>query len=140
VTEGTKVGEVVTLQPCLGLTSLEGTVGRQACYVVAEDLLPGKINLGCSPALYARVWEDIDFIESFPVIAVESCEKACANKIIREEFGRSATSTLYVAEILKEAGISLEGKTHRDVEPTDCEPVQVVAKRIAAEVDRLLTA
>ncbi|MCC6443071.1 MAG: hypothetical protein IT210_06385 [Armatimonadetes bacterium] len=132
--------KAVTLQPCLGLNSLESTIGRQACYAVAEDMRPGKINLGCSPALYARVWEDIHFIEAFPVIAVESCEKACANKIIREEFGQTVTRTLYVQDILKEAGFLLEGKPRKEIEPIASEPVQIVARKIAEEVDRLLSA
>ena len=70
----------VCLQPCLGINRPASTVGRQACYLAHELLLtPERSDLGCAPALYAEVEEDVLFIQNDPVIAVESCEKRCAN-------------------------------------------------------------
>lgn len=94
----------VCLQPCLGLNRPASTVGRQACYLAHEELLtPEKSDLGCAPALYAEVEEDVDFIRDDPVIAVESCEKRCANHLVAEKGGQVAASVM-VPDVLRAAG------------------------------------
>ena len=74
------MADKVCLQPCLGLRK-EAVLGRQALYVVHEDLLPDQTVLGCGPALNANVQEDVDFINLYPVVAVEACELDCATKL-----------------------------------------------------------
>lgn len=150
--------EKVTLQPCLGLTPVETTVGRQACYLVAEELRAGKANLGCGPALNARVQEDLDFIEYYPIIAVEGCDRCCASRLVRK-FGQEPEVAVIVPEVLREAGISLAAEKGlvAEVDPyqvrcgagkpdptphleLDHLAVQAVAQRCVAELDRLLSA
>jgi uncharacterized metal-binding protein len=150
--------EKVTYQPCLGLTPVETTVGRQAGYLLAEELRPDQVALGCGPALNAGVQEDRDFIEHYPVITVEGCDRCCAALLVRK-FGIEPQVTLIVPEVLREAGICLaaekglaEGEDGYVVrcgqgrpDPTphlelDHPAVQAVAQRCAAEVDRLLAA
>ena len=75
------MAEKVCLQPCLGLRR-ESVLCRQAFYVVHEDLRPETTVLGCGPALNANVQEDVDFINMYPVLAAEACEKDCATKLV----------------------------------------------------------
>lgn len=152
------MAEKICYQPCLGVNPVETTVGRQAGYALAEELRPGQVALGCGPALNAMVQEDIDFITHYPVIAVEGCEKRCAQRLV-EKFEQKVAVSLVVPDVLREAGINLAAEkglapncveaetvnccagkpdptTHLDLtHPT----VQTVAKRAAEELDRLLT-
>jgi uncharacterized metal-binding protein len=125
----------VTLQPCLNQDKLS-VLARQACYVVHEDWRPEETALGCGPALNARVQEDMDFIQLFPVIAIESCPKDCATKLVAK-MGEKAAVTLRMPELLKELGIDANDIPEEHI---DCDnaAVQAVAKRLLAEVDRLL--
>lgn len=128
--------ERVCLQPCLGANTVETTIGRQACYLVHEQLREGKTDLGCAPALYAGVEEDVEFIMNDAVLAVESCDKGCANTLVRER-GGTVDATILVEDVLREANVSVEGlpREHLDL---DHPAVKAVAERIAEKVDELL--
>lgn len=125
----------VTLQPCLAQDKLS-VLARQACYVVHEDFRPDQTALGCGPALNARVQEDIDFIQLYPVIALESCAKDCATKLVAK-MGEKAAVTLRMPEVLAELSISEAAVPEDHIDCAD-PMVQMVAQRILAEVDRLL--
>lgn len=127
----------VCLQPCLGINRPSSTVGRQACYLAHEVLLtPERSDLGCAPALYAEVEEDVEFIRNDPVLAVESCEKRCANHLV-EEKGERAAATVMVEDVLRAAGIDPDTLPagHLDV---DHPAVQAVAAEITRVANTLL--
>jgi len=126
----------VCLQPCLGLRK-EAVLGRQALYVVHEDLRPEVTVLGCGPALNANVQEDVDFINMFPVLAVEACDKDCATRLVDKK-GKAAARTVRVAELAEAEKIDLSGLPEGENIPADHPAVQAVAARIAAMVDELL--
>ena len=127
----------VCLQPCLGINRPASTVGRQACYLAHEVLLtPERSDLGCAPALYAEVEEDVDFIRNDPVIAVESCEKRCANHLVEERGGKVAASVM-VQEVLRAAGFDPDTLPveHLDV---DHPAVKAVGEEICRVANKLL--
>jgi len=132
------MAEKVCLQPCLGLRK-EAVVGRQALYLVHEDLRPETTVLGCGPALNANVQEDVDFINMFPVLAVEACEKDCATRLVDKK-GKAASRTVRVTELAEQEGVDLSGLPEGENIPTEHPAVQAVAARIAAMVDELLNA
>jgi len=128
----------VCIQPCLGISTAASTVGRQAAYLAHERLLgPGNSDLGCAPALYAEVQEDVDFIREDYVVAVESCEKRCANHLVAEKHG-TVHATVMVEEVLQEAGISLEGESPEHLE-LDHPAVKAVADEIQRVSQQLLS-
>jgi uncharacterized metal-binding protein len=129
------MAEKVCLQPCLGLRK-EAVLGRQALYVVHEDHRPDSTVLGCGPALNANVQEDVDFINLYPVIAVESCELDCATRLV-DKRGQRATRTLRITDLARELNVELEALPEHHI---DCDhpAVQALAKRILQEVDALL--
>ncbi len=129
------VAQKVTLQPCLNQDKLS-VLARQACYVVHEEHRPDQTALGCGPALNAKVQEDIDFINLYPVIAIESCPKDCATKLVAK-MGSKAAVTMHMPEVLKELGIDAASIPEQHID-CDAPQVQAVAKRVLAEVDRLL--
>ena len=93
----------VCLQPCLGSTSAAATVGRQATYAALAEL-GQRADLGCAPALFAEVPEDVIFIQQDYVIAIESCDKLCANHLVTQK-GYAVHATVRVDEVLAAAGI-----------------------------------
>jgi uncharacterized metal-binding protein len=127
----------VCLQPCLGINKPASTVGRQACYLAHEVLLtPERSDLGCAPALYAEVEEDVEFIRNDPVIAVESCEKRCANHLV-EEKGEKVAVSVMVQDVLRAAGFDPDDLPveHLDV---DHPAVKAVAEEICRVANELL--
>jgi len=93
----------VCLQPCLGSASAAATVGRQATYAALAEL-GQRADLGCAPALFAEVPEDVIFIQQDYVIAIESCDKLCANHLVTQK-GYAVAATVRVDEVLAAAGI-----------------------------------
>ncbi len=130
------MAQFVCLQPCLGINHAAATIARQACYVVAEDLLPGQIHLGCAPALNAHVQEDIDFIISDFVICLEACEKNCAATLVKRE-GGNINLVLSVPQVLKEEGFEPEKESPVFFAP-EHPAVQALANRIADECRKAL--
>lgn len=129
----------VCIQPCLGISTPESTVGRQASYLAHEILLgPERSDLGCAPALYAEVQEDVDFILEDFVIAVESCDRGCANALVAEK-GGTVHATVTVDEVLAERGINAGDLPLEHMELDD-PAVRAVAEEIARVAGSLLAA
>lgn len=93
------MSKTVCIQPCLGVSENLTTIGRQASYLAHIQLGAQASHLGCAPALYAEVQEDVDFIMNDWVVAVEACEKCCANHLVAEKGGR-VHATIRVDELL----------------------------------------
>ena len=125
----------VCLQPCLGLKSNLTTIGRQGCYLAHQRLSPERADLGCAPALYAEVEEDVDFIRNDWVIAVESCEKGCANHLVAERGGQ-VHHTVRVDDLLAARGFDLPSLP-REHAPLDHPAVVAVAEEIIRVADEL---
>ena len=132
------MADKVCLQPCLGLRK-EAVLSRQAFYVVHEDLRTEQTVLGCGPALNANVQEDLDFIEMYPVMAVEACDLDCATKLVDKK-GRKVARTVRVPELAEELSIDLDSLPEGENIESDHPAVQAMAERIAEMVDELLGA
>jgi len=131
------MAEKVCLQPCLGLRR-ESVLCRQAFYVVHEDLRPETTVLGCGPALNANVQEDVDFINMYPVLAAEACEKDCATKLVAKK-GQRVARTVRIAELAAELGIVIAALPEHHID-ADHPAVQALARKFAEQVDALLAA
>jgi hypothetical protein len=127
----------VCLQPCLAIDSPLGEVARQACYLVHEQVLgPEKTDLGCLPALAAGVEEDVLFVRTEKVLAIEACEARCSG-ILAERNGGFAAATLFVGPVLEAAGIEI-GSLPRKHLPLDHPAVVAMANVIRATAEELL--
>jgi len=78
----------ICIQPCLGINENLTTIGRQGCYAAYLTLGPDRADLGCAPALYAEVEEDVQFVRNDWVIVIESCDKGCATHLVAEKNGQ----------------------------------------------------
>lgn len=125
----------VCIQPCLGLNESLTTIGRQAAYAAYLELGAERADLGCAPALYAEVQEDVDFIRSDWGIAVESCEKACANHLVAEKGGH-VHATVRVDEVLAAQSVDLPSlpRDHAPLEHPAVVAVSAEIVRVAGEL------
>ena len=76
------------------------------------------------------------FVDNFPTITVDGCEKKCAALGTARLSGTPAR-TLVVTEILKQKGIAPTTKL-RNLGPEEQVAVQAVAEEIAAAIDDIL--
>lgn len=125
----------ICLQPCLGINDHFSTIGRQACYLVCQRLGMERTNLGCAPALFANVKEDVDFILGDWVVAVESCPNRCAQRLVSSK-GGSIHALVRVDEVLHSLGFE-SGTLPREHAPLDHPAVVAVADAIVAAVRRI---
>ena len=122
------MSKMICIQPCLGIDSNLTTIGRQAAYAAYLELGSERAHLGCAPALYAEVQEDVDFILQDWVVAVESCEKQCANHLVCEKGGQ-VHATVRVDEVLAAQGFDL-ASLPREHAPLDHPAVQAISHQI----------
>jgi hypothetical protein len=125
----------VCLQPCLGINDNLTTIGRQGAYLAAQRLGSERADLGCAPALYANVQEDVDFLFNDWVVAVESCEQQCANHLVAEK-GGPVHATVRVDELLAGQGFDL-ASLPREHAPLDHPAVVAVADELLRVADEL---
>lgn len=125
----------VCLQPCLGINGNLTTIGRQACYLALQRLGSERADLGCAPALYANVQEDVDFLFSDWMIAVESCEKQCASHLVAEK-GGPVHVTVRVDCLLAGQGFDL-ASLPREHAPLDHPAVVAVADELIRVAEEL---
>jgi len=131
--DGVKVGIV----SCSGEDLCEGTISRLATYKVLEELRPAETVTICLPLFLAGDEQERAFARLQPTITVDGCAKLCAKRGTEAHSG-PVSAALVVTEMLEhEAELSGEKSTRRLTE-ADLRAVDVVAQRIADEVDSIL--
>jgi len=130
--------EKVCILPSSELTTVFGKIGRQASYIVCEDLKPGKIVLGCMPALFSNVREDVDFITQYPVITLEGHPMHHAAKLVKK-YSQVISAEIDIENLLKEADIEVSDSSPEKLGPNGEKAVKFLAEYTAKAVDKLLT-
>ena len=130
--------EKVGIISCSGEAIPEGTIARLATRRVLESLRPGKTVTLCLPLFLAGEEGERDFAKTHPTIAIDGCAKQCARWGTEKHSG-PVCGALVVSEILGTAAAGCS-RSSRRASRADTEAVAAVAEKIAAEVDRVLTA
>ena len=128
-------GKVAVL-PCTGIGQVVGTIARQAAYRVVEDLRPEATVLLCLPALVRGVQEDLDMVADCPVVVIEGCKERCASHALSTRGGRPA-AVVFIPEAMKGSSLKIRREARRSLTEAENAVVELVAGRVAAEVDRL---
>lgn len=129
--------EKVCILPSSELTTVFGKIGRQASYIVCENLCPGKIVLGCMPALFTDVEEDIDFITDFPVITLEGHPMHHAAKLVKK-YSQGVDAEIDIEELLKENNIGTLDSSPEKLGPNGKIAVNFLSKHVSNIVRDLL--
>ena len=72
----------VIIIPCSGIGRVFGSVGREAAYLVVDELRPEKTETVCLSLLVMGDEEARARVQAHPTIAIDGCPKACAQKNI----------------------------------------------------------
>jgi uncharacterized metal-binding protein len=123
---------------CSGESISEGTIARLATRRVLESLRPGKTVTLCLPLFLAGEEGERNFAKTHPTIAIDGCAKQCA-KWGTEKHSGPVSGALVVSEILGTAAADCS-RSARGTSKADADAVSAVAEKIAAEVDRVLSA
>ena len=122
--------EKICILPSSELTTVFGKIGRQASYVVCEDLLPGRIALGCMPALFSNVQEDVGFVKNYPVITIEGHTDHHAAKLLKKYSVKPAVE-IDVEKFLKDNSMDISDSSAERLGPNGEKAVESLAAYIA---------
>ncbi|HUY00219.1 MAG TPA: putative zinc-binding protein [Candidatus Deferrimicrobium sp.] len=127
----------VYILPCSGIGKVFGSIGREAAYIVVNELAKDKAALECLPLVVKGKKEVIQALKSNKVIVIDGCPMRCSYNDVTEAIGKVDAQFLST-DIVKE---------HRDLKPEqDIIPLgdntkklsQKLAEKIVQKVDELL--
>jgi uncharacterized metal-binding protein len=90
----------------------------------------------CLPLFLAGGEDERAFARVFPTIAVDGCNKKCAEAGTRK-FSGKPVATIVVSEVMKKYP-HLKAKSREKLEPQEMELATKVAEEIAKKVDEIL--
>ena len=120
---------------CSGESCVEGTLSRIATRLVLERLRPDNTVTICLPLFLSGEKGERMFAKQFPTIAVDGCEKKCAEKAI-EKYSGKPTRSIVVADLLCEWGVRVkELQSRRNLDEKGMNAASMIADEIASTID-----
>lgn len=99
--------KIVYIIPCSGIGKVFGSIGRDAAYLVVNELAKDKTSNECLPLIVKGKKEVIDKLKSNRVIVIDGCPLKCAYYDINEAIGKVDAQFL-VTDLIKK---------YRDIKP-----------------------
>ncbi|MGC9199238.1 MAG: putative zinc-binding protein [Acidobacteriaceae bacterium] len=94
-----KEGDVLVI-PCSGIGKVHGLIGREATYMVTDEMALGNAATLCLALLVKGDQEAVEAVKSHRCITIDGCAKACAQKNV-EISGGSVAKAFQVAEAFR---------------------------------------
>jgi len=130
------VTDKVGIVSCSGEDLPEGTISRIATRIVMEKLRPDDTVTICLPLFLAGSEDERAFAKVFPTIAVDGCDKKCA-EVGTNKYSGKPVATVVVSEIMKKYP-HLKVKSRDKLSAEEKELALKVAEEIATKVDEVL--
>ena len=127
--------ERVIIIPCSGIGKAFGSVGREAAYVVTEELRPGCTSTVCLSLLTLGDEEARRQVRNHPTITIDGCPTACA-RVNVEQTGASPAATFRVFDVFRRHK-ELRVRSVSDIGEAGEEMARILATDVAAKVDEL---
>lgn len=121
---------------CSGEDLPEGTISRVATRLVLEKLRPDETVTLCLPLFLAGGEDERTFARVFPTIAVDGCNKKCA-ELGTCKFSGKPVATIVVSEIMKKYP-KLNARSREKLDAEEMELAMKVAEEIGKKVDEVL--
>jgi len=121
---------------CSGEDLPEGTISRVATRLVLEKLRRDETVTLCLPLFLAGGEDERAFARVFPTIAVDGCNKKCAEAGTRK-FSGKPVATIVVSEVMKKYP-RLKAKSREKLNSEEMELAMKVAEEIVKKVDQVL--
>ncbi|UCD39473.1 MAG: hypothetical protein JSV87_03405 [Candidatus Bathyarchaeota archaeon] len=130
------IKDKVGIVSCSGEDLPEGTISRIATRIVMEKLRPADTVTICLPLFLAGSQDERAFARVFPTIAVDGCDKKCA-EVGTNKYSGKPVATIVVSEIMKKYP-HLKAKLREKLGAEERELALKVAEEIATKVDEVL--
>jgi len=125
----------VIIVPCSGIGKAFGSVGREAAYVVTEELRPGRTSTVCLSLLTLGDEEARRRVCQHPTITIDGCPTACARVNVEQAGGKPA-ATFRVFDVFRQHK-ELKVRRVSDIGEAGKAMARILAEEIAAKVDEL---
>lgn len=99
MTHKSKENDILVI-PCSGIGKVHGLIGREATYIVTDDLSPERTATLCLALLVKGDPEAVEAVQDHRCITIDGCAKACAQKNVEMAGGRVAKA-IQVAEAFR---------------------------------------
>ena len=127
--------ERVIIIPCSGIGKAFGSVGREAAYVVTEELRPGCTQTVCLSLLTLGDEEARRQVRNHPTITLDGCPTACA-RVNVEQAGAAPAAAFRVFDVFRRHK-ELRVRSVSDIGKAGEEMARILAEDVAAKVDEL---
>lgn len=127
----------VYILPCSGIGKVFGSIGREAAYIVVNELRKDSTKLSCLPLIVKGKRDLIEDIRKNHVITIDGCPLKCSFNDVFETVGTVDKSMLSTDAVKENRDI----KPEPDVFPIGKNAKQVArkfAEKLAEEVDEIL--
>jgi uncharacterized metal-binding protein len=125
----------VVIVPCSGIGKAFGSVGREAAYVVTEELRPGCTSTVCLSLLTMGDEETQRRVRQHPTITIDGCPTACARVNVEQAGGKPA-ATFRVFDVFRRHK-ELKVRRVSDIGEPGKAMARILAGEIAEKVDEL---
>ncbi|WXG39760.1 MAG: putative zinc-binding protein [Candidatus Freyarchaeum deiterrae] len=124
--------------PCSGVGKVFGTITREAAYKVVEQLRPEKTLITCLPLLVVGDDDARRLVQENLCIVINGCPTECAELAVKNAGGR-IVNKVNVTSVLKENRDLKPNQTAiRELDPKGKRLAEIMAQKIALEIDRIL--
>jgi len=127
--------ERVIIIPCSGIGKAFGSVGREAAYVVTEELRPGCTQTVCLSLLTLGDEEARRQVRNHPTITIDGCPTACA-RVNVEQAGAAPAAAFRVFDVFRRHK-ELRVRSVSDIGKAGEKMARILAEDVAAKVDEL---
>jgi uncharacterized metal-binding protein len=128
--------ERVIIIPCSGIGKAFGSVGREAAYVVTEELRPDCTETVCLSLLTLGDEDARRRVRKHATITIDGCPRACA-RVNVEQAGAAPAATFRVFDVFRQHK-DLRVSSVSDIGQAGEEMAHILATDVAAKVDELL--
>lgn len=125
----------VIIIPCSGIGKAFGSVGREAAYVVTEELRPGCTSTVCLSLLTLGDEETRRRVREHPTITIDGCPTACA-RVNVEQAGANPAATFRVFDVFRRHK-ELKVRRVSEIGEAGEAMARILAEEIADKVDEL---
>jgi uncharacterized metal-binding protein len=125
----------VVIVPCSGIGKAFGSVGREAAYVVTEELRPGCTSTVCLSLLTMGDEETQRRVRQHPTITIDGCPTTCARVNVEQAGGKPA-ATFRVFDVFRQHK-ELKVRRVSDIGEPGKAMARILAGEIADKVDEL---
>ena len=127
--------ERVVIIPCSGIGKAFGSVGREAAYVVTEELRPDCSETVCLSLLTLGDEDARRRVRKHPTITIDGCPTACA-RVNVEQAGAQPAAAFRVFDVFRRHK-ELRVRSVSDIGEAGEEMARILARDVAAKVDEL---